>query len=491
MINSKVLNILAGFTKDEMKSFEKFIASPYFSVGRSTSVFFSEIKKYYPEFNSPALEKENIFAQLFPGEKYNEKKLKNLSSDLIRLSEQFLIHDYIRSNNTEAIRFLAIQYKAKKNEKLFFKTLKALEEKVHENLFNSVEAFRYEEEAERLKAGYYAGRHDFEKYLLSWEEYSGYLTASFLVRYFRRLRDMYIARHGYNVPFDNAVFISVLESTDFNKMIGVLREKKYKYLWLIEIYYYIYKLVSEPNNEENIKALQKIFYENIGNFSRAEKFYIFNDMIDYWILKEDTEKGNHNHDSEVFDIYNESLARDGYAASEGDYMSVVFYRNVMMRALSLNKLEWLEDFINNYTRMLKPEYRDNMLNLARSNIFFRRKDFESALSSLGMVQYDFFMYKLDVKHLMLKIYYELELYDPAFSLVDAYKHFLSETDEVGKGHKKLHSSFLQYYGKLLKAKSMGKKEDVDYFINEMKKAENFASKGWLILKAEELIKKSN
>lgn len=491
MINSKVLTILAAFTKDEMRSFEKFIASPYFSVGRSTSAFFLEIKKYYPEFNSPGLEKEKIFANLFPSEKYNEKKLKNLSSDLIRLCEQFLIHDYVRSSETEAVRFLAIQYKGKKNDKLFFKTVKALEDKAHEDLFNSTEAFRYEEEAERLKAAYYAGQHDFEKYLSSWKEYSGYLTASFLVRYFRRLREMHIAEHGYNTRFDNPVFISVLESIDFDKMISILRKKDYKNIWLVEIYYYIYKLVSEPENESSIENLKKNFYENIENFSRAERVFIFNDMVDYWIVKEDFEKGSHNYDNEVFDIYAEILAREGYSASEDDYMSVVLYRNIMMRALSLNKLEWLENFVNTYTEKLNPEYRDNMKNLVKANISFRKKDFEKALEHIGMVQYDFFMYKLDVKHIMLKIYYELELYDPAFSLVDAYKHFISETNEIGKGYKKLHGNFLNYYGKLLKAKSLGKTRDVDFIINEMKKAENFSSKGWLIRKGEELAGRSN
>lgn len=484
MNNSKAIQILSTFSNEEMRAFSRFIESPYFSAGKDTKKLFLYIKKYHPGFEDAALERGKVFKKLFPGEEYNEKKVKNLLSDLIRLAEQFLSHNYLKNNDAEAARFLAEQYKEKKNDKLFFKTLKTLEERLQNTRFNSNNSYKYEEEAEHLKAEYYIGQNDFDKYVSSWQKYTEYLTASFLVRYFRKLRDRSILKGGYNTDFENPLFDSVLESMDFDKMINILREKNYDGLWLIEIYYSIYKIMYEPHEKSHIANLKKNFYANIDKFSRLEKFYIFNDMIDYWLAN--GEFNNEPNESEVFEIYDERLKRNIYSASEDGIMSVVLYRNMMMTALTLNKLDWVENLINNYTEKLKPEYRESMMRLAKASLYFARGSFEAALSEIGMVQYDFFMYKLDVKNLMLKIYYELELYDQAYSLIDAYRHFIADTDEVNETRKKHHIDFLKYYNKILGIKSGGKTEDIGYLIKKIGEGESFAWQNWLTSKAREL-----
>lgn len=488
MVNSKVAKILRLLSKDELKSFEKFIQSSYFSIGRNTAGFFSELKKHYPDFNSPLMEKEKIFQTLFPDEKYNEKKIKNLSSDLIRHSEQFLIYEYLKNEDAESKRILALQYKAKKSRKFFFKTLNTLDNILSTKEFNSIDSFRMEEEVERLNAEYYMDQQDFDSYIRSWQKYSEHLTASFLIRYFRKLRDKFILSEGYNAEFQNPLFDSISESIDFEKMMSFLRKKKYDNLWLIEIYYCIYKCTYDVRDDKHFIQLKKTFYANIDNFSRLEKTYIFNDMIDYWVMRK--EIFHKNFQEEIFDLYKDQLKNNAYQRDNEKYMSIVLYRNIMIEALSLGKFEWLTEFVEKYSSALDPEYRDNMMYLAKANLCFENGRFEEALEYVGKVQYDFFMYKLDIKNLTLRIFYELELYEQAYSLLDAYRHFLSNTDEIAPAFKVLHNNFLHFYSKLLKIKSMGIDEDTGLYIREMNKIEIFASKKWLLKKAKELLKKS-
>src|SRR5690606_8526792 len=105
--------------QEELKSFEKFILSPYFTRGRDVSGFFSQIKKIYPDFKSSKINKEIFFNELFPGEKYNQKKLKNLSFELTYLAEQFLISESLKKNESEKELMLSIQYKDRGKRKLF------------------------------------------------------------------------------------------------------------------------------------------------------------------------------------------------------------------------------------------------------------------------------------------------------------------------------------------------------------------------------------
>ena len=69
MRDSKLVEMLGMFSKGEMKSFEKFVVSPYFTAGRSVEGLFNILKKYHPEFDSVNIEREKIFKKLFPREK--------------------------------------------------------------------------------------------------------------------------------------------------------------------------------------------------------------------------------------------------------------------------------------------------------------------------------------------------------------------------------------------------------------------------------------
>jgi tetratricopeptide (TPR) repeat protein len=153
----------------------------------------------------------------------------------------------------------------------------------------------------------------------------------------------------------------------------------------------------------------------------------------------------------------------------------------------MKEFRWLKKFIETYTEKLRPEYRENMKYLARANLDFAQGKFEKALENISKVKYDIFIYKFDVKNLMLKIYYELNLFDPAFSLIDAFKHFLSENKEHAEIYRMQYGNFLRIYGKLLKAKESGKTGEVDFLSEEVDSTEALASRIWLKEKINEFV----
>src|ERR1051326_3988852 len=119
MKNDKICVILSSFSKEEMRAFEKFIISPYFAHRRDVSGYLRLLKEIHPQFD---ITHESFFSKLFPGEKFNERKLKNLAAELVKLAEQFLVQDYVRSDEFESRKFLVSAYRDKNLEKLFLKT---------------------------------------------------------------------------------------------------------------------------------------------------------------------------------------------------------------------------------------------------------------------------------------------------------------------------------------------------------------------------------
>lgn len=487
MQDSKLLEILKTFSSKEWKDFEKFVNSPYFSSGRDVSGIYALLKKYYPQFTSENLNKEKVFASLFPKEKFNEKKLKNITSDLTKIAEQFLVFERLASNEITFDETLARVYKGKKNDKLFLRTLNLLEKKLSVQKFQSDRCFSEEERYERLMEEYFIGINKFDKSVPKRVKYTEYFTLTFLVSFLRKQRDKIVIEKYYNLEMKSALIDSVYESIDFDKMLKLLKEKKSEWLWFVEIYYYVMKSIQNVKNESMFNKLQELFYKNIDKFSRKEQYFMFNDFI-AWIHTKDDELGTSSPEQE-FEVFKKMLEQKAYSPAEEEYMSVLLYRNLINIALNLQEYDWFENFVTEFTPMLKPEFRENMKNLAMAKLYFDKGSFEESLESLSKIPYDVFIYKLDIKNLMLRIYYELDLTEAGFSMVNAYRNFLSSSDEVSETFRKHQSNFLFYYNKLLKAKADNNFEDVDFILSEINKKESIAERTWLIEKAEKLIKK--
>ena len=161
----------------------------------------------------------------------------------------------------------------------------------------------------------------------------------------------------------------------------------------------------------------------------------------------------------------------------------------MTTGLDLEEYEWMEDFMKEYTKLLKPELRSNMEYLMKAHLDFAKKKYNDSLENISKIRYDIFLYKIDVKNLMLKNYYELGLYDQAYSLIDAYKHFLAENKDYGKLQQKYYGNFLNIYGKLLRVKESGKKGMLDDLLNDRHLETSLSYHKWLNEKFIELREK--
>ena len=65
----RLIKLLRSFTREELKAFGKFVSSPTFtSPPVKTILLYDHLIKFYPDFNSPELNKQEIFQKLFGGE---------------------------------------------------------------------------------------------------------------------------------------------------------------------------------------------------------------------------------------------------------------------------------------------------------------------------------------------------------------------------------------------------------------------------------------
>lgn len=485
MQDSKLIEIIRTFSEKEMKSFEKFINSSYFARGRDVSGLYNQLVKFYPLFDSPKLKRTEIFKKLYPGEVFNEKKLKNITFDLTKLAEQFLVHNSLKTNEIQFERLLAYEFKKRKLDKPFLNTINSLEKKIADIPFDGRKAFKEKEEWTYLKEDFLFWKNEYDESITYRLQNTEYSILSFLVKFLQRMEDKVVITTRYNKEFSNPLFDSMVEIVDFEKLLSLLKEKKYPYTWLVEIYYYAYLCANKGiDNENNYQLLKKLFFENIDFFSHDERHILFSDLTYYCIIRK--EVGNKYYSREEFEIYKKMLEHYSFTPSRSEYFHIVLFRNILMSSVAQGEHEWLEKFAHEYLDKLPPELRENMKHYAQAVLHFMRKEYNEVLECTHKISYDIFLYKLDVKNLLIKVYYELELFDQALLSVDAYKHFLSQNKEHTEIYHEHYGNFINLYTKLVKLKEKPDSAELDLLSKKIDSTEHLASRVWLKDKIREL-----
>ena len=92
MVNSKLIKLLKSLSEAEFKGLQVFVQSPAYNTNTNVLRLYRALKKYFPDFESPKLEKEKIFKKLFPNQAFSDVKLRQLRSKLSKIIEEYLIY---------------------------------------------------------------------------------------------------------------------------------------------------------------------------------------------------------------------------------------------------------------------------------------------------------------------------------------------------------------------------------------------------------------
>ena len=194
-------------------------------------------------------------------------------------------------------------------------------------------------------------------------------------------------------------------------------------------------------------------------------------------------------EKELFRLHKEMLQYNIYNPDDNQDFNLVMFRNIILNASILREYKWLEDFVGKYSGKVNPEYRDAICNYSYALVSFGNGNFESALGFISKIKFDLYLYKLDVKTLLLKIYYELGYSDQLFSAADATDHYLRTTNEIPESLKILVKNFIKYLKELVKLKLRNKisRNDADYLCKSIERNKSIGSREWLIEKAQSIL----
>ncbi len=480
MQNTRLIELLRTFKEKELLGLEDLISSKFFNKSEQFIELFAEIKKYFPDFESDELTKQNLFTKIFGKKKYNDEAMRTLISGLMKLAKKYLVQLELEKRFYDSNIFLLTQLQKRAQQTLFeyeySKAKTLLQEKLfHErefylaNYLGDFELFyshplgikNMAKETELLEGIAY----NFENFMLHELMDINYQMLT------RKIKTNYPPKY---LLIDEAK--KMLETKDYSDNPALLLK------------YYSFMCIEDMEKEEYYEKAEKLFlecYENISTFERASNHLA---LINYCMLK--ISQGVHKYYEKSFELYKFALEQ-GLYFEHNKYILPLLFLNIVKCGLYLGDKKWVHNFIFEYKNKISPEARKEISSVSFALYYFTEGEFENALKHINKINTHFTSLKLEIKTLSIKLFYELNYVENIYSSVDALKHFMKNTPSLSKHFRVQSANFTKYVIKLVDLREKRKMKELDYLRKEISEISEFGliNKKWILQKISQILKK--
>lgn len=488
MFKSKFIDLLATFTHDEIKEFGRFIDSPFFNRDKTISQSYKFFKRFYPKFDNPKFTKENFFKALYPGKAYNDARVRNILSDLLKHGQDYITIKF--TQNTPFIENIA-SLQALSNRTLDFLFTKKVSEaydSIDVTRNDPAEIYYYRKKIEDLKYDFYFRRSKEDKGVETIIKRGDNLVFFFLVRMLKLKSLLYTNEHNFNIKSEAGLLNKAFENINLEALLDYVKKNHPEEYPVLAVHYYFYIAQTDFSKTDYYFIAEKIFSGNLEKFSlkeQSEMLHAFASLcIDYIHL------GKFEFNKNLLDVYKKM---DEYQLfSEPDKPQVITllgFRNIVLIAKEEKAFDWLICFLERNLDKIPKENREDMRNFSYALLEFEKENYPGALEYISKVKYEFFYFRYDVKNLLLKCFYELEMYEQSLYLITNYKLFLKQNKNISKEAKRVYSQHIKYIEKITRLKMKYDDYEASKLKKEMETMEPWAVK-WPKEKLDDLIKKN-
>lgn len=471
MLNSKLISILKTFSAREVTDFERLVNSPFFNVNADVSALFGLLKKQFPDLDEKKLEKKTIFKNLFSGKRYNEQKLRYVMTDLTRLLEEYLIQMQFSENEMLKKHLLLQSLNERDLDKYFLQQIADAYSIQNKTPFRH--SVYYERQAMLEEDSYsFTSRKENRSIDSSLQSLVDNIDIHYITKKLKYsceiINRMNVVKVEYNISF--------LDNT-----LEFLKQNSFSHVPAIMVYFQVLLTLRESENEKHYSKLKTLLAQHIDKFPNAELRDIYGFVQNYCIRQ--INLGNNNYLRELFENYKILLNKE--IIIENGSLAQFDFKNIVTIALRLDEFKWTENFIQKYSPLLSADFRKNAINYNLARLHYSKKQYRDALRLLLAVEFTDVYYHLDSKSLLLRIYYELEDWEPLLSLFNTFKIYLKRNKLISEYQRSTYTNLVKFVRKLTRIK-MGSKLPLEKVKQEIEQVKQIADLTWLQNKVEEL-----
>lgn len=485
-IDKSLLEILRSFSETEWREFGKFCNSPYHNNGRNFTPLLKILGRFRPEFDSTKLSKEYIYRSLYPGRSFKLGAVNSMLSRLNLLTESFLVQCGLRENRyMTRERLLLNQLSSRRLTRRSEKLISMAESEMLSEKLNPFDYSSWKDMYAEISS-FYSVNNERKKHFESISKCLKQIIYSFLseVTYFRAAE---ISAQGPVISARQDTFsaqcVKLIPLEMILKEVEKEDTQNFRFLRIYQLLLIAFECADLP---ENYFRYKKAVYDDMDKMSDSMKRFLLNTLSvlsNYYLVA-----GNSGFRRESFEIRKKTVSEGVFAFSESGYPKISEFRSAFIDALNQKEIDWAEEFCNKFIDTIHPEQRDELRYYYSSRLCYERGRLDEALKLASRVNINQTAFKLDMKNLLAKIYYDTESHESLRSLIDTY---LKTTGISGKRATMLqirHRKFASYLKKLLILKERRSGISKIEFLKGKFEKENFTSKSWLTERADDLIR---
>lgn len=456
----------ATLSTTELRELGKFVRSPFFNSHAQPIALCDYLTACRHQTTLP--EAETAFQTLYPGQPYDDQKLRLANSALLALLEHYWVYQEKFRDADLGKTQLAAAYRKRNLGKPFQIALR--------------EARQARERQPYRHAEYYG-----DLQLLEWEQYqfatATKRTESFNLQENSDLMDItYLARKlqlACLAVAHQAVFQSSYRLGLLDEIIHHVEQPQLMALPVISLYYHCYKFSTDRTvATEHFTRFRDLLAESSGVFPAEELRTLHLLAINFGVKKINESQGNWL--EATLSLYQSALERG--LLLENGVLSRFAFNNMVAIALRVGEAGWAEHFIHQYKGHLERQYREATASLNLARVAYARRDYPTALGHLQRSDYKDLINNLTAKALQLKIYYEMETYDLLESHLSSMKNYLRRHTAIG--YHRTNYGRMVYYTQALLMVNFNDRSAVEALRTRIQAEPILTEKDWLLERIE-------
>lgn len=450
MKDSKLIQLVKQLDKAELRTFGKFLKSPYHNSNEKLIIFWQWIKLKAPDYCFKAIEIKRLYKKLYKGEAFDEKKLRQLRFLLLRLLEDFLTIERFKKDDFRFNKEIADVYLDKEMKVGFEKKQQELHKSFNNELFLS--PFELHQKLSLHHQAYFNELH------VKGDKTPNDLMActKLLEQYYERQKLFYTVEwlasgslYKRKIPENIKTYISSLEQRKQELLLNPVQS----------IFEYAIKLLMQKDFDVAYNLfiqIKELLTKNYEELNKNEKTTLLRLLINYCIKA--SRKGEQLSIA-VFELYQLGLS-DGAIFQNGLMTNATFY-NIVGTAIKLNKFEWGVNFINKENYRLHEPQNTMYQTLAMATLHFYKKEYINCLMLLSNVEsFNHIPVEISKRGLLLRAAFECYLNDKNYapilnSNIESFNKFLNRKEVLTNSWKDGFSNFVRFLKRLVRKYEKG------------------------------------
>ncbi|MCC6279269.1 MAG: hypothetical protein IT262_01615 [Saprospiraceae bacterium] len=410
MKNSTLLQYIEKLNPGERRELHRWLASPFFNRRAGVLALYEHIDRHLA-VQPEQLRKEAAFAALFPGERFDDRRLNHLMSWLLAQVRDFLC--WQEGQSDEGAQGL-LRCRALRRRGLD-------------------EAFEKEYELARQTLDRQPWRDEHWHHLQHQLFREKYEHASLQSRRVRSTADLPLADMAAHAEAANALNrLRYACSTEVLRAVSGERSGTPPAGSgtppAIDLYENLLRALRDPADEPAFFQAKSLLEQHWQQFRDSERRDLYLLSLNFCIRK--TNSGQRQFMREAFELYRSGL--ENRALFENGALSRFTYKNAATAGLALFEFGWVRQFLEDYKIHLPARERHGVYTYNLASYYFRLPDYEQAMQLLRDADFgDDAHTHLDARAMLLRIYFERGYQDALESLLDSFQTYLRRQKDIG------------------------------------------------------------